>query len=361
MVLNEGLGFDGIAVTSAAWLTPSAENALYLWSDETGLWASRGDGKGSQTRLAERCSGGIAATSFGADTYVGCSRTLSGPDNADSEVLVYQLVLGDTSAVRARALASVGRAGRDGHGVAVAADENAVYLAFHDGSLGAHTIALATLRAGTTKTAQLSRSGHIASEPALIAHGGHVYVAFAELELRPDGQPGSSVWLSRDGARAVMTADSHVYSPTPKLTADAQGLVLSYRDRSRLHERDAVRPGTRSELYVTRLDARGKRAGKVHAVGRANTDGEPSVFGCGALTTALLPREYGGERFVGINALDGALSSVGAGHQLYATGREFVLASGACVDGSWLLFAADRAPPGAPGSEAVSLRFSCKN
>jgi hypothetical protein len=80
-----------------------------------------------------------------------------------------------------------------------------------------------------------------------------------------------------------------------------------------------------------------------------------------ARPTALLPREYGGERFVGINALDSALSSVGAGHQLYATGREFVLASGTCIDGSWLLFAADRAPPGQPGSEAVALRFSCKN
>ncbi|MEY4514577.1 MAG: hypothetical protein RLZZ450_6699, partial [Pseudomonadota bacterium] len=183
---------------------------------------------------------------------------------------------------------------------------------------------------------------------------GHLYVAFSELALNAEGKAESTVMVSRDQAPATQLTHVRAASPTPKLTSDARGLVLSYRDRDRL------RNGDRSELYVLRLDARGKPSGTPHAIGRANAEGEPSVYGCGALTTALLPREYGGERFVGINALDGELASIGAGHQFYATGRDFVLASGVCVDGAWLLMAADRAAPSKPGVDAVALRFSCR-
>ncbi|MDB4976543.1 MAG: hypothetical protein JWN48_4884 [Myxococcaceae bacterium] len=278
--------------------------------------------------------------------YVACSRTLVDPENADTEVVLYRL----DSALQANVLASVGRAGRDGHGVALSATQSAIYVAFHDGSIGEHAIVLATVENDAVRTLRLSHVGQVASEPALLAEGGHVYVTYSELELTRDGAPASTVWLSRDGEPARLIARTATYSPTPKLTRDAASLVLSYRDRHR---------GTRSELYVVRLDDHGKRVGEPRGVGRANTDGEPSVFGCGELTTALLPREYGGERFVGINALDRELSSVGAGHQLYATGREFVQASGTCLGNGWLLFAADRAAPGKPGSEAVSMHFSC--
>ncbi|MDB4988821.1 MAG: hypothetical protein JWN04_3999 [Myxococcaceae bacterium] len=372
VISNSELGFDGIAITALAQperagaKAQSEAAALYVWSDGTGLWAKRAAVGARAVRLAERCRGGIAATTRETDAFVACSRTLVDPQTPETEVVVYRV----GPDLRASLMAEVGQAGRDGRGVAIAVDAQAVYVAFHDGSIGEQTIVLASvpvsahaaegaLRHDAVHTTRLSRVGQVASEPAVIAHGGHVYTAFTELELTTNGEPASTVWLSRDGARARVVARPRAYSPTPKLAADALGLVLSYRDKSRTERRN----GTRSELYVVRLDDRLKLLGKARGVGRANTEGEPSVLGCGSLTTALLPREYGGERFVGINALDGELDAVGAGHQLYATGREFVHASGVCLEagtGSWLLFAADRAAPGKPGSEAVSLRFSCK-
>jgi len=132
--------------------------------------------------------------------------------------------------------------------------------------------------------------------------------------------------------------------------------MLSFRDRARAERLNS----TRNELYVARIGSDLGIVGTPRAVGRANTESEPSLQTCGGLTTALLPREYGGERYVGIHALDAELGQIGAGHQLYANGREFVQASGACLDGRWLLFAADRATPGKPGSEAVAMTFSCR-
>jgi hypothetical protein len=365
IVHSDGLGFDGIAVAQ-----PRSGAAVYLWSEQSGLWAKRGP-RGRPVRLADRCRGGIDATpaqpsaaragaSADAGLFVACSRATEDDADESSEVVVYEL----DQALHTTLFGSVGRAGRDGHGVALALQGDKLYVAFHDGSIGQHTVSLATLpvraerptRDGDEGLAvtRVSRTGQAANEPSLFAHAGHLYVAFSELALNAEGKAESAVMLSRDGAPAQQLTHVRAASPTPKLTSDARGLVLSYRDR------DRTRNGDRSELYVLRLDAAGRPAGKAQAIGRANTEGEPSVYGCGALTTALLPREYGGERFVGINALDGELASIGAGHQFYATGRDFVLASGACVEGAWLLMAADRAAPSKPGVDAVALRFSCR-
>lgn len=355
IVHSEGLGFDGIAVAK-----PTAGAVVYLWSERSGLWAQRG-AQARPVRLADRCRGGIDAlpvpaqlvgqdAKASASLFVACSRATEDDADENSEVVIYKLDDG----LHASLFGSVGRAGRDGHGVTLAIHKDALYVAFHDGSIGQHTVSIARLDSAGTKVTRLSRSGQAAAEPSVFAHDGHLYVAFSELALNAEGKAESAVMLSRDQAPAVQLTHVRAASPTPKLTADAHGLVLSYRDRDRL------RNGDRSELYVQRLDTRGKPAGSPHAIGRANAEGEPGVYGCGALTTAVLPREYGGERFVGINALDAELTSIGAGHQFYATGRDYVLASGACVDGAWLLMAADRAAPSKPGVDAVALRFSCR-
>lgn len=341
-----GLSFDGIAVAAVA-SRDGHQSALYLWSDASGLWVRRGTSQPA-LRLTDRCRGGVAAQAA-ADgrVFVACSRATEDDADEASEVAVYEL----DGALHARPYGSVGRAGRDGRGVALALLQGAVHVAFHDGSIGEHAVSLARLDARGSTLRRVSHAGSAASEPALLAHGGHVYVAFNELSLSPAGDAESSLWLARDQLPARRILRTRATSPTPTLTADARGLVLGYRDRV---------PGVpRSELFVQRLDRQGAPVGTPHSVGRANSDGEPTVHGCGALTTALLPREYGGERFVGVNALDGELRSMGAGHQLYATGRDYVLASGVCIDGAWQLLAADRASPAKPGVEAVALRFSC--
>jgi hypothetical protein len=345
-VHSAGLGFDGIAVA-----VPRSGGVVYLWSETTGLWARRGL-EAPAVRLGARCRGGIdALPAREAGLFVACSRATEDDADESSEVVVYKL----DDQLHASLFGSVGRAGRDGRGVALAVLPDALYVAFHDGSIGQHTVSLAKLGAAGLELHRLSRVGSAASEPSLLAHGGHLYVAYSELALNAEGQAEGAVVLSRDARPGVQIGHVRAVSPTPKLTSDARGLVLSYRDRDRL------RSGDRSELYVLRLDAQGKPVSTPHAIGRANAEGEPSVYGCGALTAALLPREYGGERFVGINALDGELASIGAGHQFYATGKDYMLASGTCVDGAWLLMAADRAAPSKPGVDAVALRFSCRD
>jgi hypothetical protein len=353
VVRSAGLSFDGIAVAAL-----SQGGALYVWSDASGLWAKRTGATEGATppqspalRLADRCRAGLdAEADERGGAFVACSRATHDDADEASEVVVYKL----DATLHASLFGSVGRAGRDGRGVSLAVQDQAVYVAYHDGTIGQHAITLARLDAEGLTRRLLSHAGSAASEPSLEAHGGHVYAAFSELALDAEGAVESAVWLARDDQPARRVAQTRADAATPKLTADARGLVLSYRDRS-------LGGGARSELYVLRLDAAGRPTSTARAIGRANAEGEPSVHGCGALTTALLPREYGGERFVGINALDGELSSLGAGHQLYETGRDFVLASGACVGGAWLLLAADRATPSEPGVEALALRFQCRD
>jgi hypothetical protein len=320
---STGLSFDGVAVTG------SGADLAYAWSEQSGLFVRQADA----VQLGARCRGGIDALRAGQALYVACSR----PAEDGGEVVVYQV---------GKEAVTVGNAGRDGHGVSLAALGDRVYVAFHEGALGDHAVWLAQLGAAPVR---LSTPGHAAREPSLVAHAGHLYTAFAELELAAG--PASQLLVSRDGAKPQRLASPRAFSPTPKLSADAQGVVLGYRDLGR--------EGKRSELRVVRLDASGKVAGPATSVGRANDAGEPNLYGCGSLVTALLPREYGGERYVGIHALDGELSALGAGHQLYQTGHDFVLANGSCDGAGLRLIAADRAAPSRPGVQAVSLRFRC--
>ncbi|HEY6878596.1 MAG TPA: hypothetical protein VI299_11290 [Polyangiales bacterium] len=316
---SSGLAFDGVAVAGHT----------YAWSDDSGLYV-QGD---ARVRLGARCRGGIDAATFHGEVIVACSR----PAADGGEVVVY----------RAGVPTLAGNAGRDGHGVALAVLKDEIYLAFHEGALGDHAIWLAKL--GTAPT-RISHEGAAAREPSLVAHQGHLYAAFAELKLQ--GPPASTLFVSRDGSHAKQIVNPRAFSPTPKLTTDARGLVLGYRDRDR--------DGARAELRVVRLNQDGQLAGTPSVVGRANDAGEPNLYGCGDLIAALLPREYGGERYVGIHPLDDALSALGSGHQLYESGRDFVLASGSCDAHGLQLFAADRAAPSKPGVEAIALRFTCQ-
>ncbi|MET0286978.1 MAG: hypothetical protein ABW352_21020 [Polyangiales bacterium] len=315
---SEGLVFDGVAVAG------DAAHRVYAWSEQAGLFVRE---RGVR-RLGERCHGGLDVLVHQGETWVACSR----PD----EVVLY----------RGAQAIDVGEAGRDGHGVALAALGKQVHVAYHRGALGDHGIWLA--QAGG-EPRRISHEGKAAREPTLVARAGHLYAAFAELSL--EGAPASKLFVSRDGSQAKQIADTRAYSPTPRLTADDRGLVLGYRDRAK--------EGARSELRVVRLDDAGHVSGAASVVGRANDVGDPNLYGCGELVAALLPREYGGERYVGIHALDEQLSALGNGHQLYESGHDFTLAAGTCDAHGLQLFAADRAAPSKPGVEAIALRFRC--
>jgi hypothetical protein len=311
---SQGLLFDGVALARSA----------YAWSEQSGLYVRQRE----TVRLGERCRGGIDAAALDDRIFIACSR----PAEDGGEVVVY----------RGSEPILVGNAGRDGRGVALAVLGHDVHVAFHEGALGDHAIWLARVGAAPKR---ISREGKAAREPTLTAHHGHLYAAFAELDLQ--GAPASALFVSRDGSHAKQIGAP----PTPKLTTDAEGLLLGYRDRGR--------EGGRSELRVVRLDALGQLAGPPASVGRANDVGEPNLYGCGELIAALLPREYGGERYVGIHPLDAQLSALGSGHQLYESGHDFTLAAGACDEHGLRLFAADRAAPSKPGVEAIALRFRC--
>lgn len=333
------LGFDGLAITSL-----SPERPLYVWSAAEGLYARVAHG--APRRIDHACSGGIDAQAGGGRVYVACSRA----ESDGGEVLLYEL----DEELGTRAMHDLGLAGRDGRGVSLAVEPEAVHVAFHDGSIGSHAIRLATLQAGTVLVRRVSRAGAPASGPALLSHDGHRYLAYAELVLPADahGEATAAIMIARDDqpARAVLRTRAHDAAPT--LTADAHGLVLGYREK---------RAGSaRSELHVVRIDRASRIAGTPRAIGRANGEGPPSLHGCGTLTAALLPREYGSERFLAVNQLDRELASIGAGHQFYTSGRDFVIARGTCVRDGLLLLAADRAAPSKPGVEALAMRFQCR-
>jgi hypothetical protein len=315
---SEGLVFDGVAVAG------DAARRVYAWSEQAGLFVR----EGTVRRLGERCEGGLDLLVQAGQTWVACSR----PD----AVVIYH----------GADVSTVGEAGRDGHGVALARLGEQVHVAFHRGALGDHGIWLAQLGA---EPRRISHADKAARELSLVAHAGPLYTAFAELDLH--GAPASTLFVSRDGSQAKRIADTRVYSPTPRLTADDRGLVLGYRDRAK--------EGARSELRVVRLDGAAHVRGAPSVVGRANDVGDPNLYGCGELVAALLPREYGGERYVGIHPLDAQLNALGNGHQLYESGHDFTLAAGSCDAHGLQLFAADRAAPSKPGVEAIALRFRC--
>jgi hypothetical protein len=340
---GEGLSFDGVSVARLG------SAPLFAWSDARGLSIKRG---ATEVQVGERCRGGIDLVARpgarATRALLACSRPADDDVTPRSEVVLYAV----DEQLRAEPLHTIGRVGRDGQGVALAAPSEAVVaLTYHDGSAGEHAIMRATIRGDDLQVRRLSKPGSAAAEPALLAHEGHVYVAYTLHDLEATDEHVSSLWIARDDEAPTRVLRTRTHDPAPKLAADARGLVLAYRDRPR-HK-------SRNELYVARLDAALSVVGRARAIGRANGEGEPALRGCGSVLAALLPREYGSERFVGVNALDGELASLGVGHQFYASGREFVRASADCVDDRFLLFAADRAAPGKPGVEAVALGFHC--
>lgn len=338
---SEGLLFDGVALSPL--VTGEVASA---WSSREGLFIARTGA--APRRLGERCSGGLDLAASGGAVYLSCSR----PAQGAGEVVLYRL----DAALQTQAVERLGGAGRDSRGVAIATDQTTVWVAHHDGSIGDHAVRLARWDGTMVTTQRVSQPGVAAFGPTLLVHGGHLYLGYGELVLPAapgsEEQALSTLWISRDREPPRSLLRTRAHDAAPILAADAHGLMLGYRDRPRR--------ATQGELHVVRVSSELRVVGEPRSIGRANADGRPSLYVCEGLTAALLPREYGSELFVGVNQLDGELASVGAGHQFYTSGRDFVVASGACVGGSLLMLAAERAAPGKPGVEAHALRFHCE-
>jgi hypothetical protein len=339
-----GLGFDDVRLISL-----SDHTLIASWSDARGVWLRSLNAAGhpltAATQVTERCAGGLALLAHQDGLLLGCVR----PDAEGGGARLYQL---DAHGSVLSSM-SLGQVGRDGHGIALAARGERVLVAFHEGAVGQHAIHLASLEKDRlVNVARVSHSERASAAPALLWQGDRYYLAWSESALEPGSEAPSQIWLMREGSAPRKLVESAVFDPAPSLTWNGTELVLGFRDR-RAHDK-------RSELYVTRLDTELKAKGSPLRVGRANSEGPPELHTCGKLRAAVLPREYGGEHYVAVHALDAELHNLGGGHQYYANSREFVLTDATCSTDGLTLLVGERAPPDKPGVELLSLRFTCQ-
>lgn len=344
-----GLRFDDIAVASAdgkSWVAFSHAEGLFVRSlNEAG--AARGEPK----RIGEPCRGGLAMTTGGGRTFVACSR----PAESNEQAALVLMQLGaDGQKLRERTLGSVGR---DGAAVTLAATPTRLLIAYHDGSVGAYAARLVSvpltgdLSDVTPQQTLLSDLTYAAGPPAIATRGEHWLAAFSETRYGNDGAR-TRLMLRSDTQSARTLRESLIVDPLPSVGWDEKSAWIAYRDRSLKNPKP--------ELFAARLTSTLKLSGKPSAVGRANSDGPPSLFACGKQLIALLPREYASERYIGVHALDTNLANLGAGHQYYANSRDFVLARGTCAGGQALILAAERKAPAEPGAALVAMRFRCE-
>lgn len=336
--------YDGIASSA------SASGSLAVWSEPGGTWAALLKGGNTKPRrIAERCAGGVAALSHNG-LWVACSQPA--PEEGASQVQV--LALSPDLTVSNSAI--IGRAGRDGHAVALAAVDRTLFVAWEDGAVGAPAVRLAKLPMATLKSAvfpleepALSRPGTNGREPALLAVNGRVYASWSESELTSEGER-HRVMLARLGeaARSVRTTRAQ---PSPMLAADPQGIVLGFRD--------AAKDDAKPELFVVRVTSDLALAGKPRRLGRANGEGRPVLQLCGKTRAAIAPLEQASELYVAFHSLTEGLGAVEDNHQYYANKREFVLASTLCGDGAITTLLAERSAPSAPSVELLRVDFRC--
>lgn len=335
--------FDSVA------LDVRGEVRLAAWSERAGLFARRlaphGAPDGAEVRIGERCQGGVALALTEEGALIGCVRP-NGDEDA-SEVALYTL----DEALSVKDTRSLGRAGRDGRGIAVARDGARTYVAYSEGLVGAHTVRRILLEGDHTEDRVVSRPGRAGSEPSLFVDKGAVHAVFTETDYDAPAQPVVNIVAVDEHENTRTLRKVNVPNPSPSLTRDDRGLVLTYRDR--------VGSDRRAELYALRLHDDLTKAGEPVKVGRANTEGAPRLFVCGTWRLGLLPREYADERYVAIHALGPRLENLSGGHQFYANSREFVLASGACAGEELLFLAGEQKSPADRGVDLMAMRFRC--
>jgi hypothetical protein len=304
-----------------------------------------GSARAQPTRVAEHCLGGIALSAAAHELLLGCVRP--DEDEERSEVVLYVL----DHALHTLETRALGRAGRDGLGIAVAHEPGGSAALYLDGEVNVHALRLVRFHAGKSDEHIVSRPGHDAADPSLLVAGSTLLATWSETEYDSLGASRTELMLAKNGGEARVLARTSVHHPLPSLSLDAGGLVLSFRDQ----------PGKerRAEHYVQRLRADLVPSEHPIKVGRSNSEGAPSLQVCGDERVALLPREYAGERYIGVHPLDEELHNLTGGHQFYANSRDFVRAAGVCSQGHALFMTAERKTPAERGVHAVTMSFTC--
>jgi hypothetical protein len=334
--------------------------AQALWSDQLGLFRSSLTHSGAPTRLADPCPGGIAALAWKERVHVACLRPAQGAQAAGELTLLSVEARGSareqngearTSTPVSKTLAAIGRDARD---VALAAWNETLYVAYGDGAVGGPRVQLIAfdLRAGRAgPPTALSRVEQNGREPTIIVDQGVPVVVFAASELQAKGAR-DRLLISRAAKSAVALCELLSTSPRPALGRDRDGLVLAYRD--------LPRPKARSLLHVARLDAKqGKLSGAARAIGRANSQGGPSLALCERTRAAVVPLDHAGELYIAFNPLGARLETPEMNHQYYENEREFVANASVCANGYPLTLIAERTEANHPRARLLAAEFRC--
>jgi hypothetical protein len=339
-------------------LAADPTRAVAAYSSRDGLFVRALDGRGAPlgaaVRVAEPCAS-VDVELSAEHVLLACLRRHDDALEDESEAPQEQgaLLYALDAALHTEWVRTLGRAGPEGRGIDLETDGQRVYVLHHDGSRGLHMVRLVTLHGEKQSERVLSRPGRVASEPALTMVKGELYATWTENELLTLSNQKTELLIAHGDGPAQVLRSVRVLAPAPQLAHDARGLVLLFRDQAAQDRR--------AELYLARLNKQLELAEKPHKIGRANTDGPPSLHACGsAEQVALLPREYGGEHYIAIHTLGGELQNITGGHQFYGNSRDYVRSAGACMGNDVLLLAAERKTPADRGVEISAMRFACK-
>jgi hypothetical protein len=236
-----------------------------------------------------------------------------------------------------------------------------LHVAYHSGAVGDHAVYHAELdlppgAAGPPldtaplRQRRLSDRERMAAAPSLLVAAQHVYLTWSETLLGLT-ESRTSLWIAQAGTAPRALRAGATERAAPRLLGDPGGMLLTYRDMDPKGRRDA--------LFAVRLGADLSVVGRPRRIGRANSEGPPSVHRCQARLAAVCPLEHGSERYVALHALLPDASPSGRNHQFYVSGREFVLAQATCSQGQLVALAAERRAPPEGGAELVSMRFQC--
>jgi hypothetical protein len=311
-----------------------ADRAVSLWSEPAGLFArtlSRdGVPRGAAQRLGPRCDGGLDARADGDGVLLACStHPLRDRPEIESGVAVLR-VRSDLSVGARRWIAP---AGDLSEGVALARAAHGFELAWHDGSPIAQRVWWTRLGADLAPQAPLavSDASRVASSPAMAVDAGKSVLGWTEMWVaRGELQGRIALW---DHGRSTRTLRSVAHAGAmPQLLMLGDQLLLGFRD---------VRPSIKTGLYLGRVFGHGARMSEPARVGRADGVGKPALEPCMNGVVAATPRTYGGDYFVGVNWLDGALRKARGEQQFYEDSRAFTQVAVACGGGHALLFIAE--------------------
>jgi hypothetical protein len=308
-----------------------------LWSEPSGLYAQRLDDGGqvqdARVRLGARCEGGFDAvarprgTGAGAIDLACLLHPARGKHDEPGGVLWLQL----NRQLNVNARTIVGEAGVLSEGVALLRTPGGLELAWHDGAADVQRVWWMQLEQPGARPLQLSERGRIAAAPALgLGADGHSIATWAETWV--DGEVLHSrivEWTLARGVRALHDVGN--YAAMPKLVALDGGVVLAFRDH---------REGEKTGLYVAQLAGRGLAHEPVR-VGRADGTGRPALTPCMRGLVSATPRTYGGDYFIGINWLDGALVRSRGEQQFYEDSHAFTQVAASCQGEHALLFIAE--------------------